>query len=152
MSTRAVVYLHDAEESMSNRDYTMKLYHHYDWYIKDWLWEELAEMLERIKKYKENSNSWDLRALFEELAKVWWFEPTCWNHTDTEYIYHITYYYSRGSGFQYILEVQFGWDDWIESLKWRSKYVISKNWKGETQQFDADEVQHLLDSVLYQDE
>ena len=143
MSTRAVLYLHTPDEKECNVDYTMKLYHHWDWYIDWWLWEDLVEMVKRISEEKNGSNSWDLRVVFEELAKVWWFEPTCWNHTDTEYIYHLTYDLGRWENwyeFKYKLEVQTWSDEWMEELNERKKYLMCSDWIWLHKEYNRDEL------------
>lgn len=144
MSTRAVVYLHDANEDACKVNYTMKLYHHYDWYIEHWLWEELVEMLKKVKELKSWSNSWDLRDLFEQLAQVGWFEPTCFNHTDTEYVYHITYELNRTDWFNYKLYVQCTSDDWMEALKNRPKYLMCWYWDWMSKEYNREECKKAL--------
>lgn len=144
MATRAVLYLHDANESKCGKDYTMKLYHHRDWYIQWGLGEQLVDMLKKVRELKDWSNSGDLRDLFEQLAKVWWFEPTCFNHTDTEYVYHITYDLDWWSWFIYKLEVQLCADEGIESLKKYPKYVMCQEWKDESIEWNLEEFERVL--------
>lgn len=147
MATRAVLYLHDANEDKCNKDYTMKLYHHRDWYIDWWLWEELVEMLKKVKELKSWSNSWDLRDFFEQLAKVWWFEPTCFNHSDTEYVYHITYDFDWTYWFVYKLEVQLCADEGIESLKEYPKFLMCQEWKDKSLEWNWEKFKKVLDYI-----
>lgn len=140
MSTRAVVYLHTKDEEQVGAAYTMKLYHHYDWYIQGWLWEDLVNMIEEIRKGKDWCNNWSMRAIFEWLARVGWFEPTVWKHWDTEFVYHL--YYDLGYGpawyeFYYKLEVELGEDLWPDS--WSKRYIMCCNWDWEKKDYNLKE-------------
>lgn len=88
MSTRAVVYFHQKGEKDNGLNYTMKLYHHWDWYL-DGLWLNLNTIFSEFKKEYESNNSGSQRELFKAIWDEGWFEMTCWYHSDTEFIYHV---------------------------------------------------------------
>jgi hypothetical protein len=70
MSTRAVVYFHHKEEKDCDLNYTMKLYHHRDWY-PEYLGKQLNDIFPKFKEMYESSNSWDQRDLFALIAWEW---------------------------------------------------------------------------------
>ena len=133
MSTRAVVYFHHKSEKDSNLNYTMKLYHHWDWYL-DWLWLNLNTIFSEWKKEYEdpNNNSWSQRGLFQKIAEEWWFEMTCRYHSDTDYVYHVYFsdvwdiMKSDWKKFSYMIYFQKDWDhEWIRD---EPMTLLSDNW------------------------
>jgi hypothetical protein len=140
MSTRAVVYLHKPDEKKCGKDYTMKLYHHWDWYPGG-LWKDLADILKEFKKGKDWDNNYSDRDFFNALVKEWGFEPTCYDHWDTEYIYHITYEnndWPHWINFAYILEMQKGWDENIDK---KPKLVLAQEWNWLSKEFNLEEAE-----------
>ena len=150
MSTRAVVYVHFKDEDKADLPYTMKLYHHYDGYI-DWLWASLDEILLKFKGIWEGNNCGSLRDLFSLLAQEWGFEPTCWFHWDTEYIYHvyINPMWNGDKRFDYQLCVQVGEDT---KEKWdKDKVVVSEDWNFHKKEFNPLETEKEIQKMFYPD-
>lgn len=129
MSTRAVVYFHHNAEKDSNLNYTMKLYHHYDWY-PEYLGSRLNDIFSKFKKMYESSNSWDQRDLFALIAQEWWFEMTPRYHSDTDYVYHVYFDNKREKPWytkKFNYEIYFQRDGDHEWIRDEDKKLLYKN-------------------------
>lgn len=73
MATRCTIYIKGLQQN------TIKLYHHYDWYLSG-VWKELIQHLQEY--WKPN---------LPALLNMWWYEIDEYttNHTDLDYIYTI---------------------------------------------------------------
>ena len=130
MATRAVVYFHHNDEKANWLNYTMKLYHHRDWYL-DWLWINLNDIFSSWKKeYEDPKNvSWSQRGLLQKIAEEWWFEMTCRYHMDTEYIYHVYFGEGRWLDNKFDFKIYYQNDDDHEWVRNENMILFSDNWK-----------------------
>ena len=98
-------------------------------------------MLEAVRALKNGDNNYSDRVFFNALVSEWGFEPTCFDHWDTEYIYHITYENKEGThwiSFEYILEMQKGGD---ENIKKKPILLLAQKWNGASKDFNLQEAE-----------